>query len=424
LERNVKKRQLSGRAKVYSTAVTNLTQAEGIEGRGVSVSRGARFLSFGVRLKDHRQIDKALKLAEPLASATRTPVVIAHRDEGLIMYQFQLSNLWWLDYTRADLTTTPEHVGVGLAEGRRQVDLLFDVPHIGVFGTTGSGKTETVKSMLAGLFTAHRPDDLQAVIIDLKGKYLEFTNVAHLRGLPIARTDDDVDRVLSFVNSQIIHREQTSTFDGRRLVVVVDEAEAIFCNRRRLEIGGTLVKRGREVRINSLFATQEPHKGQFSKYIFKLVLGRWVGLVDGPNTSYHITGRSGLECHHLTGRGDFIQVKPGGLHDRLQVALATQLDFDKLPRADIAPPEFELVEPLDTAQLPEPEEPRGPGRPREVVDPWKVGFYLAFGPRNVSKRIARQTLGLGYDLHIRHRDFTETALRARKEILRQWKRKR
>jgi hypothetical protein len=417
-------KKLSGRARVYSAAITNLTRAEGIEGKGISVLTGARFLSFGVRLRDHRQIDKALRLAEPLASATGTPVVIAHRDEGLIMYQFQLATAWWQVYTRADLTTTPEHVGVGLAEGRRQVDLLFDPPHVGVFGTTGSGKTETVKSMLAGLFTAHHPDDLQAVIVDLKGKYLEFTNVAHLRGMPIARTDSEVDKALSFVNSQIRQREQTSTFDGRRLLVVVDEAEAIFCNKRRLEIGEALAKRGREVRVNGLFATQEPHKGQFSKYIFKLVLGRWVGWVDSPNSSYHITGRGGLECHDLTGKGDFIQVKPGGLHDRLQVALNTQADYDRLPRADIAPPEFEEVEPLDVAQLPEPEEPRGPGRPTQQVDPWKVGFYLAFGPGNVSKRIARQTLGLGYDLHIRHREFTETALRARKEILRQWKRKR
>jgi hypothetical protein len=422
LERNVKKQQLSGRARIYSAAVTNLTQAEGIKGKGVSVSRGARFLSFGIRLKDHRQIDKALKLAEPLASATRTPVVVAHRDAGLIMYQFQLATAWWQVYTRSDLTTTSEHVGVGLAEGRRQIDLLFDPPHIGVFGTTGSGKTETVKSMLAGLFTAHRPDDLQAVIVDLKGKYLEFANVAHLRGMPIARTESEVDRALSFVNSQIIGREQTSTFDSRRLLVVVDEAEAIFCNRRRLEIGEALVKRGREVRVNGLFATQEPHKGQFSKHIFKLVLGRWVGWVDSPNSSYHITGRGGLECHDLTGKGDFIQVKPGGLHDRLQVALNTQADYDNLPRADIAPPEFEEAEPLDVAQLPEPA--RGAGRPREEVDPWKIGFYLAFGPDNVSKKKAHDILGLGYDLHIRHRTFAETVVKARREILRQWKRKR
>ena len=147
---------------------------------------------------------------------------------------------------------------------------------------------------------------------------------------------------------------------------------------------------------------------EFSKHIFNLILGRWVGLVDGPNSSYHITGRAGLECHGLTGKGDFIQVKSGGLHDRLQVALATQADYENLPRADIASPEFEEVEPLDAAQLPEPT--RSPGAPRKEVDPWKVGFYLAFGPRSVSKRIANQTLGLGYDLHIRHRDFAETLL--------------
>jgi hypothetical protein len=414
------KKELAARARAYGEILTGLSKAEELRGSGASVLRGARFLSFGIRLRDPRDIDKALKLAEPLALATRTPVVIAHRDEGLILYQFQLSGQWWEDYTRADLITTANHVGVGLAEGRRQIDLRFDVPHIGVFGTTGSGKTETVKSMLAGLFTAHPPDHLQAIIIDMKGKYVDFQNVAHLAGMPIARTEQDINTALSFVNAQITQREQTSTFDGRRLVVVVDEAEAIFCTKERLAIGGALVKRGREVRINGLFATQEPHKGQFSKHLFKLILGRWVGLVDGPNSSYHITGRAGLECHALTGKGDFIQIKPGGLHDRLQVALATQTDYDKLPRADIAPPEFEEAEPLDVAQLPD---PRSPGRPRAELDPWKVGFYLAFGSGNVSKKMARDTLGLGYDLHIRHRTFAETVIKARREILR-WKKKK
>lgn len=400
--------KLKGRARAYAETLYSISCAEGVGGKTVSSERGARFLSYSVRLADPRQIDKALKLAEPLALATKTPVVIARRERGLILYQFQLSNALWESYTRADLNTNRDHVGVGLAEGRRQIDYVFDPPHAGIFGTTGSGKTETVKSALVGLFTAYRPDELQAVIVDMKGKYTDFTNTLHLHGVDIARTDEEINRALAYVNAEVKHREQNSIFNARRMVVVIDEAEAVFSTRSRLQIGRAMVQRGREVRINGLFATQEPHKGLFGKHLMKQIAGRWVGLVDSAHTSYFITGRAGLECHKLTGKGDFVCLRPGGLYDRLQVALATPADFDRLPRGEMTPPEFEVVEPLDIDQLPEDEE-RGPGRPREEVDPTKIAYYLVHGPGKVSQRIAKETLGLGYILHKRHQAFADAA---------------
>lgn len=409
--------KLTGRARIYGQALTAISKAKGIGGSGATLNRGARFLSFGVRLHDPLQIDQALRLAEPLAVATSTPVVIAHRERGLILYQFQLAGAYWESYTRADLKTDRDHIGVGLAEGRRQINVNFDVPQLGVFGATGSGKTETVKSMLVGLFTAYSPDDLRVVIIDLKGKYTDFANVTHLGGMPIARTDEEINHAFAVVNAEIRHREENSIFDAQRMVIVIDEAEAIISTRARLQFGQVLVKRGREIRINGIFATQEPHKGVFSKYLMKQILGRWVGLVDGPNTSYHITGRAGLECHRLTGKGDFIHVKPGGLHDRLQVALATQDDFNRIPRGNNgAPPEFEDIEPLALDRLPDDDE-RGPGRPREEVDPLKVAYYLVQGPGRVSQRIANEELGLGYILHKRHQAFSDSLVTEIKRLL-------
>ncbi len=189
----------------------------------------------------------------------------------------------------------------------------------------------------------------------------------------------------------------------------------MFSTKARLQVGEALVKRGREVRVNGLFATQEPHKGNFGKHLMKQILGRWVGLVDDAYTSRFVTGRAGLECHRLTGRGDFIQVKPGGLHDRLQVALATKTDFERLPRGEMAPPQFEDVEPLDPSRLPDDE--RGPGRPREDVDPLKVAYYVVYGPDRISQRLAREILGIGYVLHKRHREFAERQIAEIKRLL-------
>ncbi len=216
----------------------------------------------------------------------------------------------------------------------------------------------------------------------------------------------------------MIRRETGSIFDARRLIVVIDEAEAVLSNSDLLRIVQAIGKGGREVRINLILATQNPNARSMPD-LLPQIANRWVGLVTDARTSFNLSGQAGLDCHKLTGQGDFVHI--AGVPDRLQVALATQADFDRLPRAEMTPPDFEEVEPLDAAQLPE---PRSPGRPREDVDAWKVGFYLAFGPGNVSRRMASETLGLGYDLHIRHRDFTLTALRARKELLKRWTKRR
>lgn len=406
---------LTRRARFYGQAIQEISRAEGLNGTAVTVQRGARFVSMGVRLADPRQIDKALKLAEPLAAATGRSVVIARRERGLILYQFQLDGAFWQDYTRADLETA---IGVGLAEGKRQIDYSFKPPHTLVAGTTGSGKTETVRSMLVALFETYSPDELQAVILDLKGKFGEFANVSHLHGWPIARSDAEMNRALAFVNSQIKQREQVSNFSARRFLFVVDEAEAIFSTNARLAIGEALVKRGREVRIHGLFASQEPHKHQFGKRMFKQINNRWVGWVDQPLSSYHITGRGGIECHNLTSEGDFVHLAAGKEYDRLQVALPTQSDFDRLPRGNNGePPEFDDSDILDVDQLPEPEpEPRGPGRPTTPIDPYVIGYYDALGPDNVSKSRAKEVLDLGWDLHVRHREFTKKMALARKAI--------
>jgi len=414
---------LTKSARIYGQTITAISRAEGLSGKGAMVQRGARFISFGVRLQDPRQIDKALKLAEPLAAATNRSVVIARRERGLILYQFQLDGKLWEKYTRADLQTD---IGVGLAEGMRQIDYSFKPTHTIVAGTTGSGKTETVRSMLAALFEYYTPDKLQAVILDLKGKFSEFANVSHLYGLDIARSNEEINRALIFVNNQIEQREQNSDFNARRMVIVIDEAEAIFNTEARLAIGEALVKRGREVRIHGLFASQEPHTGKFGKRMFKQVTNRWVGWVDQPLVSYHITGRAGVGCNELTSEGDFVHLGAGKEIDRLQVAMVTQADFDRLPRGNNGdPPEIdEDADILDVAQLPEPEPERGPGRPPTSVDPRIVGYYDAMGPDEVSGSKANKVFGLGHTLHVRHREFTKQMAQARKAVQEQWMKER
>lgn len=393
--------QLTGRVRMYAHALTILSQRRGLCGRGVTLERGARYFSIGVRLRNELEIDKALGLAEPLALATNTQTVITKREGGLVCYQFQLAGAYWEKYTRADLTTSLGTVGVGLSDNRRQVDFRFDPPHSLVAGTTGSGKTETVKSILCGLFAVHSPQELNAIIVDPDKDHGDvFRNVAHLAGVPIASDPGDITRVLTYAHQAYLDRKRDNRRDAPPLVIVIDEAEDALADPRNLGLVAPIARHGRKYRCHLLLATQKPNESTLPSLLDK-VNNRFIGLVQNAHLSAHLTGQAGLDCHKLTGEGDFMHVA-GATQERLLVALATRQDFDHLPRGEMTPPDWDDVEPdLDDDEGVD----SGPGRPISPVEAIKVAYYCVNGPGNVSQREARKTLDLGKDLHYRHRDF-------------------
>ena len=49
------------------------------------------------------------------------------------------------------------------------VDLATDGPHVLVGGTTGSGKSELLQTLVTGLAVSNRPDELGLLLVDYKG---------------------------------------------------------------------------------------------------------------------------------------------------------------------------------------------------------------------------------------------------------------
>lgn len=75
-------------------------------------------------------------------------------------------------------------VGIG-PEGPVDLDLLVHGPHALVVGTTGSGKSEFLKALVAGLITTHPVEHLTLLLLDFKGgaAFLPFRDVPHVVGL-------------------------------------------------------------------------------------------------------------------------------------------------------------------------------------------------------------------------------------------------
>lgn len=402
--------RISQEAEIYCKAIAVLFGGRDLRGRLVTHARGARHLSLGIRLADPLKLDTAVGLAEPLALAAKVPAVIAQRlpeQPGLVTYQFQLTEDHWRSYTRADLTG--HGVGVGLAESRRQVDFSFDPPHALVVGEPGSGKTETVKSILAGLLLAVSPADLSLVIVDPHRDFEDFGNVAHLV-MPIATGQDEIDGAIRWIGTEVTRRKEANQRAGRRLVVVIDEAESTL-DGQRLEIMRRVAAESRKFVTDLIISTQKPTQKNLPDLCDKLG-NRFCGLVANAQVSAFLTGQAGLACHKLTGHGDFVHVA-GATQERLQVAMATSADYARLLRAEIAHPS--IPEPEAAAAIfnlePEPE-PAG-GRPPTQLDARALAYYLVNGPESISINMARQVLGLARYAHVKHRDF---AIELRDEV--------
>ena len=103
---------------------------------------------------------------------------------------------WGIGQPRAlPSVTTSLQVPIGKTEsGTAYLDLheKADGPHMLVAGTTGSGKTETIISYLLGLCMQYRPDELNLLLIDMKGG--GFTKrIGHLPHVVGSVTDVDGD---------------------------------------------------------------------------------------------------------------------------------------------------------------------------------------------------------------------------------------
>lgn len=390
---------LQKRAQRLSRIVLMLLQQEKLTGAKITQAhRGARHLSLGLRLVDPTELDKALKLAEAIALSSNSENVISTRQTGLIVYQFQLAQGFWEAYTRADL---PGAGAVGLGDRRKPVAFNLDPPHALIAGTTGSGKTETVKSVLMSLMTSHKPDELGLVLIDPNRDYGDLDHAAHL-ALPIARDNEEISVALAYANRELRDRIAANNRDGKILVIGIDEAESVLNDKTNLGIAQTIAKRGRVFRVHLVISTQEPKEKNLTGFLGQL-LNRFIGLTSNARESALFTGHAGLDAHKLTGKGDFLHVA-GPDVTRFQVAQVTRQDLGRLERAEIKP--VDDISSQDLVILPDVGEPGAGGRPVLTVDPAiAAGYYLA-NPNAISRSMAAEQFGLSRTAHNLHKVFT------------------
>jgi S-DNA-T family DNA segregation ATPase FtsK/SpoIIIE len=163
------------------------------------------------------------------------------------------------------------------ADGDVEIDLVRDGPHGLVAGTTGSGKSELLRTLVTALATRVSPEHLNFVLVDYKGgaTFDACAELPHTVGLVTDLDEGLAARALVSLEAELHRRERIlrsrravdlaayrAVADASplpRLVVVIDEFAALA-----KELPGFLsalvgiAQRGRSLGVHLLLATQRP----------------------------------------------------------------------------------------------------------------------------------------------------------------------
>ncbi len=309
-------------------------QYEIIPGIGVKVAQvrsRVEDVSLRVKQKVHisRKAGGTLALEVPLAERQTVP------------YGFLLED------TADDAMEIPIAVGVDASFSPFSVDLV-ELPHLLIAGTTGSGKSIFLKTLIASIMYHLTPDEVRLVLIDPKrvefGVFssslfsacdiiTEFEEVPPVFTSLVAEMEARYELLESAGYSDI--RQYNAEVEPKRrrpyVVVVIDEfADLLMQNVDGFE--GAIIRLAQKARasgIHLVLATQRPSADVIRGLLKTNIPGRIALSVSSQIDSKIILDMSGAES--LTGKGDLICLCPAfrdGI--RLQGAYITNEDIQKI----------------------------------------------------------------------------------------------
>ncbi|MFE1763013.1 FtsK/SpoIIIE domain-containing protein [Streptomyces angustmyceticus] len=262
-------------------------------------------------------------------------------------------------------------------DGPFGIDIRKDGPHGLIAGTTGSGKSELLQTIVAALAVANTPENMTFVLVDYKGgsAFKDCVHLPHTVGMVTDLDAHLVERALESLGAELHRREHILAQVGAkdiedyqdlvrrhpgtaplpRLLLVIDEFASMVRDMPDFVTGlVNIAQRGRSLGIHLMLATQRP-SGVVSPEIrantnLRIALrvtdgGESTDVIDSPEAG-NISKNNPGRAYVRTGAASLIPFqsgrvggrRPGTVDPRALAPWTGELDWAGLGRQALAKP--------------------------------------------------------------------------------------
>jgi len=311
-----------------------------IEGDVVRTYTGPVVTTFEFKPAPHIKVSKILNLADDLAMALKAKTIriqapIPGKDVvGIEIPNKEIETIYLREILESDIfknAASPLTIALGKdIVGKPFVTDLKKLPHLLIAGTTGSGKSVGINSIIISLLYRNSPDNLKLMLID--PKMLEFSiynDIPHLLTPVITKSKQAIIALNNMVAEmerryQLMSKTKTKNIEGYNkkakkegfeplpyIVVTIDElADLMMTSGKEVEHSiARLAQMARASGIHLIVATQRPSVDVVTGIIKANLPSRISFKVGQKIDSKVILDTFGAET--LLGRGDMLFTPPG-----------------------------------------------------------------------------------------------------------------
>lgn len=282
----------------------------------------------------------SVRIVAPIPGKARVGIEVPNIQSNLVYLKETLASDEFQNYD-SKLTLA---LGKDIA-GHPVITDLADMPHLLIAGTTGSGKTVCVNSLILSMLFRCTPNELKFVMVDPKMVELApFNGLPHLL-CPVVTDAKKAAVALGWVVSEMEQRYQLLAKVGARnieaynekqekipyIVIIIDElADLMMVSRDQIETAITrLAQLSRAVGIHLILATQRPSVDVITGVIKANFPSRISFKVASKVDSRTVLDMNGAD--KLLGKGDMLFLRPGEEKlIRAQGTLVTDEEIEKV----------------------------------------------------------------------------------------------
>lgn len=329
-------------AKKKGEIIEETLRSFGVKAKIVHISVGPTVTRFELRPEVGVRISRIESLSNELAMAlAATHIRIEAPIPGKPAVGIEIPNLKAHSVPLRDVLSSPEfqnskgHIAVALGKditGKPVVTDLSQMPHLLIAGSTGSGKSVCINSIITSIIYHSSPKDVKLMLIDPKVVELSVYN-----GIPHLRTEVVTDmkkaqgtlnwaaremeaRYQLFAGARVRNIEGYNQMNSDKklpyILIIVDEfADLMNVAAKEVEVLiQRLTQKARAAGIHLILATQRPSADVITGVIKSNIPSRIAFMVESNLNSRIILDEGGAET--LLGKGDMLFKQAGALTTR------------------------------------------------------------------------------------------------------------